>query len=521
MTATRPQTEAMDIQHIAAEEIAEEDVHDAARNDSDDCCDSPASRPVVGCDGDDDEEIELGAPRHAPDPAPGLASPGALTWVALPQLAATTYCGIVLILGVQVAILGPALLSLSVQLQTDLATVAYSASVRTVAGMLASFGGPLYDRCNGHLLLGVAAIVGGIGSACTAIATTPGQLYVCMTAVGAASGFIDNGANVLMLWQFASPKLASVGRPWLQTLHFCFALGATAAPLLLQAFKHAGGAESSAFLTAGIGAAACGAWLCCLPAPAHPGAPAASKTPRSARDVEQQPLTHSHAAGKEATPIHAVSLPSPGCVTVNVHTWLVVLNAALVFLLYVGAEHSYGTFITSFCVLRLGMGEGAGQLMTALYWGSITIGRFISVFASMRFTPQQMLSVAMVASALSSLGFLVISTPIAFWILTCVFGLAMAPQFPTTISLAQHSFLALRAQHTTVWSIANGCGAWLLPFIVATSLSTGESGITAMMYVVFAGCALNACVYLLLLRNGHALAARTGFKEQSVAGAGH
>lgn len=190
-----------------------------------------------------------------------------------PELSALIYCTIVFCLGVNIGSFGPAMLALQTQVQAPtLAAVAYGISVRTVAGLLSSFAGPLYDRFPGHVLLSGGIVIGGVGTACLSFATSVSQLYACMAALGIAAGFADNGANIMMIWAFAAtPQLQRRGQTWLQALHFAFAAGATLGPLLQGALIRGGqGHATLTFALAGAASVACGLLLCVLRSPAHP-----------------------------------------------------------------------------------------------------------------------------------------------------------------------------------------------------------------------------------------------------------
>jgi FHS family L-fucose permease-like MFS transporter len=113
-----------------------------------------------------------------------------------------------------------------------------------------------------------------------------------------------------------------------------------------------------------------------------------------------------------------------------------VLGTVAIFV-YVGAEVSIGSFLTSYLIQPSVLGitvVRAGQ-MVSLYWGGAMVGRFIGSYVLQRFSPSYALvGCAIVAAVLTTTSSLTIG-PIAAYSLIAV-GLFNSIMFPTIFALA-------------------------------------------------------------------------------------
>ena len=524
---------------------------------------SPSATPAATPRDDDDGIKTL---------PPGAAAPSP-SWLRHPALPSTLYAILAVAVGIQVSIFGPALLRLSAQVGASLGDTAYASAARTLASVGASAAGPIFDvlaagqdgapvRCgarrscrlpralHAHTVMGGAALVGGLGSALIPAARSLGALYLGLALQGAASGLLDTGSNLLMMWLWHERR---AGAPWMQTLHFGFAAGATLAPLLLRATEAGdditgsgggGGAAAAgnnsssnatapatisppagttyqyAFFALAALYCVCGAALSFVPAPASPwsvsnnNGTGSSSAPTAADGVVVAPSEAADASGP----------PAKAAAGMTRRIWGVMGLVAIMFLLYVGGEHSYGTFLTPYAIFVMGRPEAFGQYATAVYWAAMTAGRFGSIGASLWLAPATLLTLALVTCTTCAVVLAAVPahTDASLLVLTAIFGAAMAPQYPSTLALAA-TFAPMRAAYTTAFSLCNSGGAWLLPFIVASFLKNvpassaaaaegggvpdPHSGARAMMYVVAVACAANLGVFLLAWRRGTRLRA--------------
>ena len=132
-------------------------------------------------------------------------------------------------LGLCLSILGPVLLGLAVQTESTLKETGYCFIIRSLGYLLGSTGGTLYDRIPGHYVFGGAMIGSAIGTALIPAVRSIVALGSVVIIQGISMGLTDTGGNVMMIWWFRQ----DVG-PYMQAMHFAFALGAFIGPMLLR-----------------------------------------------------------------------------------------------------------------------------------------------------------------------------------------------------------------------------------------------------------------------------------------------
>jgi FHS family Na+ dependent glucose MFS transporter 1 len=181
---------------------------------------------------------------------------------------------------------------------------------------------------------------------------------------------------------------------------------------------------------------------------------------------------------------------------------------AVFFLLYVGVELGFAGWIFTYGE-ELGIGGARGPaLLTALFWIGFTGGRLLSVVFARRVQPATMLTGSCVLAVVSA-GALVIAdgAPAAVWIGTFVFGLGVAPQFPTMISFAE-SHLRLTGSDTSWFVGAAGLGGLVLPWAIGQVID--DTDVSAMPLIVFAVAAATLAWFMVLRRIAARHLARTG-----------
>ena len=124
---------------------------------------------------------------------------------------------------------------------------------------------------------------------------------------------------------------------------------------------------------------------------------------------------------------------------------------------FAGWIHTYGE--------ELGIGGATGPaLLTALFWIGFTGGRLLSVVFARRVQPATMLIGSCVLAVVAAGGLVIADgASAAVWIGTFLFGLGVAPQFPTMISFAE-SHLRLTGSDTSWFVGAAGLGGLVLPW---------------------------------------------------------
>jgi FHS family Na+ dependent glucose MFS transporter 1 len=347
-----------------------------------------------------------------------------------------------LAVGLTGASLGPTLPDLAAQTHTRLGEAGVLFTARSLGYMLGSLGGGrLYDHWRGHRLMAAALVAMAVTMAAVPAISPLWLLAAVLLALGAAEGTVDVGGNTLLVWLHRH----RVG-PFMNGLHFFFGVGAFLSPIAIaQVVLHSGGI-AWAYRGLAVAVLPVALWLLCLPSPTG------------------------GAAAEEA----AATRPNYA---------LVALLAGLL-LCYVGAEVGFGGWVYTYAVASGLAGQATAAYLTSAFWGALTVGRFVSIPIAGRCS----LRTVLLADLLGSLACLALllafpGSPVALWLGSCGFGLAMASIFPVTISLAERH-LAFTGQVAGWFLAAAGMGGMSLPWLMGQLFE--PLGPRAAMAAVFA-----------------------------------
>ena len=317
------------------------------------------------------------------------APPGATTrpaWIYLVSFVA---------LGLTANLLGPALGGLRERTGASVSAISIlfvCGSLGYLVGTVASGRG--YDRRWGHRLMAGALVLQSVVLLAAAWAPTLVALALVYPVLGFAGGGIDVGGNTLLVW--AKGQHAP---PFLNALHLSFGAGALLAPLVVN---------RALAWTDGVGAA--------YVVIAAPGLVAAAL-------VVMQPSPAVVVAADHRSGGHA-----PRALLAVV---------AVFFFLYVGVEVGFGGWVYTYAQeIHLG-GRNGPAALTAVFWGSFTLGRLLSVWLAHRLEAVSLLAGSCLLAAVAALVLVVADgATAAVWIGTVLFGFGTAPQFATMIAFA-------------------------------------------------------------------------------------
>ena len=328
-------------------------------------------------------------------------------------------------LGIAVAAIGPSLPALAATTGVSLGAVGILFSAFRggyMAGCLA--GGTALDRFRGNRPVSLALLIMAVSLAVVPILPTLPTLVVLFIVVGVAGGTVEVGGNTLLVWVYRK----RVG-PWMSALHFAFGIGAILSPFLIgQALRITGGLLP-AYL---IAAVAIVPGVVVLFVARSPVAPKRSETDSDTEDV------------------------------------LTVVLMALLFLLYIGAESSFGGWIYAWSLEVHGLTAARGAALTSLFWGTLTAGRLLAIPLASRVAPRTMListvvgvtaSLALVASPA---GF---ASPAVVWIAAAGTGLSMAAIVPTIMSFAGRH-MRVTGSLSRWFFIGGGAGGMSIPWVI-------------------------------------------------------
>jgi FHS family Na+ dependent glucose MFS transporter 1 len=366
-----------------------------------------------------------------------------------------TYYLSFIMLGALVAVEGPALPGLAENTSStydQISLIFIFGSSGYLLGSLLS--GQAFDRLPAHRTMAGSFIFVAVFAALVPFATRLWILLAVLFVLGMAKSGIDVGGNTLLLWVHGKES-----GPYMNGLHFFFGLGASLAPLILAGILSVTGNIRWVFWAFSLLSLPLALWLWRLPEPA--------------------PQTNTQENGNAPFPLIPVAL------------------LVIAFLLYVGAEVSYGNWIYTYA-LTLGLGTNiTSAYLTSAFWSAFTLGRLLGIWISARVRPFTILGIDLLG-CLASLGLILLwpESATALWTGTIGLGLFMASVFPTMLLLAGE-----RMQVTGVmtgWFLAGASlGAMFLPWGIGQAFVGYGAG--AMPILVLLTIAANLLVILVFL----------------------
>jgi FHS family Na+ dependent glucose MFS transporter 1 len=355
-----------------------------------------------------------------------------------------------ILLGLTVAADGPALLKLAEHTSSTLDQISLIFFFGSLGYLLGSYiGGRLYDRVPGHRLMASVLIFLGIFSALVPIVSAKWLFFTVILVFGITKGAVDVGCNTLLLWVHNE----AVG-PFMNGLHAFFGVGSFIAPLIIARVISATGDIHWVYWFFAIAALPIAIWLWSLPSP-------------EARAV---PAEH------EKTPFPI----------------LPVLVMVLCFVLYVGGESGYGSWIYTYA-FKLNFGtEITAAYLTSAFWGAFTFGRLLGIWVSMRAKSLTILALDF-AGCIVSIGLILLfrESATVLWIGTILFGLSQASIFPTFMTLAEER-MHVTGTMAGWFLVGVGLGSMILPWLIGQAFVRIGPG--AMMALIFAALLLNVVI---------------------------
>lgn len=131
-----------------------------------------------------------------------------------------------------------------------------------------------------------------------------------------------------------------------------------------------------------------------------------------------------------------------------------VIFALLIFLFYVALEVSVGVWGSSFLVIGKSLLASEAARIIALYYGGITLGRFVSGLASFRFTNKVLIYSGVVLVFVGALSLILANNKTLMMASFVILGLGLSPIFPSMIHDTQKNFGEENAQYVIGYQIA-------------------------------------------------------------------
>ena len=357
-------------------------------------------------------------------------------------IATTAYYLSFIIMGATTAASGPSLLTLAENTSSGLERISLIFIFGSLGYLIGSyFGGRAYDRIPGHKVMAGVLLILGVASTFIPISNTLGALLFFMFLSGLATGVLDVGCNILLLWTHGEKA-----GPFLNGLHFFFGIGSFTAPLLLARVLLTTGSINWMYWFFAITCVPIAIWLWVLPEPSH----------------------QMHSDEKKNAPIPLIP----------------VLFCLLLFLLYVGLELGFANWVYTYALtLNLETTITAAYL-TSAFWGSFTLGRLLGVWVSTRARAQTILFIDLLGCAISTVIIMLWKdSNLALWIGTIGLGVSMASFFPTIFMLAGER-MEITGTITGWFLVGSGAGSMLLPWLIGQIFAfTSPKAMTTVLLV--------------------------------------
>ncbi|XP_070572004.1 sodium-dependent glucose transporter 1B-like [Ptychodera flava] len=395
------------------------------------------------------------------------------------------------------------------------------------------------DRFDNHLLLALGILGLGVFNALIPWCPLFGVLILNFVVWGCLRGFIDTGGNVVCvnLWGKESG-------PYMQAVHFTFAVGATIAPLIAGPFLMP--QEEGVISAVNESSTISPTKFSALFTPSFQPSDTRSYSfiqsnftsfVQTATDpmngtffmTENTDLYEKAPSLKIWIPYTILSvfnvvasLPffclyfvegrkiyaskkSSGSAAPRDHEYpekkdkhfefiLLALLGAFIFA-YLGHETIYGNFLYTFAVSSdLGFTPETASYLNAAYWGSFAAFRFFAIFIALKVTPRTLLTVDVIGMCISSTTLAIFGNHVAevLWVATVLLGASIASTVPSCISWAERHIKRTSKAMTVINSSA-ACVDIAIPWTIGLLFSAFGSQI--LMYVMLTISFSTATVY--------------------------
>ena len=326
--------------------------------------------------------------------------------------------------GLVAAMLGPALPFLA---EHAGATIS-QASVLFIAGALGFFlgsniAGFLYDKVKGNPVVALALAITGTAFFFIPLSKSILHIFLLLIFNGIGAGMVVVGSNTLLVW-VRSDNLP----PWMNGMHLLNGVGAFISPLIITFSITQTNDILLAYRINGIIFFLAALFVLITPSP----------------KIRQKLSTDLKYSKKIIISI--------------------VLTAASG-LLYVGTEVSFSGWIFSFTKEVLNSSNKTAGIMTSFFWGSITLGRAISIPLSKKLTPEKILIVDILGS-IAGISFILLFPESAVTIAagTIIFGTSMGSFFPNLLAFTE-KHIGITGRVNGIIFTSTALGGMSLPYL--------------------------------------------------------
>ncbi len=300
-------------------------------------------------------------------------------------------------LGLVAAMLGPALPFLADHVGVTIS----EASVLFIPGALgfllgSNIAGLLYDKVKGNPVAALALIITGTAFFFIPLSNSILKIFLLLVFNGIGAGMVVVGSNTLLVW-IRSDNLP----PWMNGMHLLNGIGAFISPLIITFSIIQTNDIILAYRINGIIFFLAALFVLFTPSP----------------QIRKKLSTN---------------------LNYSIKIIISIILTAASGLLYVGTEVSFSGWIFSFTKEVLDSSNKTAGIMTSFFWGSITLGRGISIPLSKKLTPEKILIIDLLGS-IAGISFILLFSGSATTIAvgTIIFGASMGSFFPNLLAFTE------------------------------------------------------------------------------------
>uniref|UniRef100_A0A8D0CN27 Major facilitator superfamily domain containing 4B n=1 Tax=Scleropages formosus TaxID=113540 RepID=A0A8D0CN27_SCLFO len=414
--------------------------------------------------------------------------------------------------GMSISVLGPTLGDLAINVKQNISNISHIFLGRSAGSMGGSLlAGFLLEVMNHHILLGFSMLLTAFGMAAIPFCRNAVLLTALMSCIGISMGSLNTGGNVLILNTWGERS-----GPILQALHFSFAAGAFAAPIIAKLLfgeddqpheKSILGSKTNQLLTLTQNSSI---------------SPVTTMENKSLDSILH--FTHSESSTLKSmwayimigafalfvsllffimyfriTLLREPARATSGKQIMAKHHNVLIFFLSFFFFWYVGTEVAYGSFIYTYAkdYIHLDTSQAAG--LNSLFWGTYAATRGLAIFFAACMKPGSMIVLSLLASSLSSLLLsLFSSNMVILWSCTALYGASMATTFPSGISWLKQ-YTTVTGRSAAMFLVGSVLGTMVLPALIGFLLGKVQE-LPVLMYLSLATAIITSIIFPIMYK---------------------
>ena len=111
--------------------------------------------------------------------------------------------------------------------------------------------------------------------------------------------------------------------------------------------------------------------------------------------------------------------------------WFIMIFSGVFLAFYASVESTYGSYLATYSKLEKHENEVTASYLTAAFWGSFCVGRFVSILIAIWVPPEGFFVGSLVLTVISIVPLVIIPGKITTWVVSVAFGLFIGPIWAT------------------------------------------------------------------------------------------